>query len=299
MSLGPGRQVDVDGLRTFVDVQGEGLPVLLVHGSGPGNYGHFAWRTVLPALREHAQAILVDVPGYGNSDPLAVPDTPLNAGLHLLRLMDVLGHERFAVMGHSRGGRIACELAAEAGDRVSSLVISGSGSAVPGGHRSSDGGFTQAALDLVNFGADGDTSYETFVRVRRTSVHSPASMKEEWLRESYDWFVGSGALERYIAHMKDVDPLNFYHAGDLDRFGDRLRVLDLPTLIMWGREDRISDYRRIPALLDVLPRAELHILPSAGHSVMFDQPERYNAIVLDFLVGARQRTVAPTGGKLA
>jgi 4,5:9,10-diseco-3-hydroxy-5,9,17-trioxoandrosta-1(10),2-diene-4-oate hydrolase len=283
MSGKPGRLVNVDGLDTFIDVTGSGPPVLLVHGSGPANYGHFAWRTVAPALAEHLTVIVVDVPGYGDSAPLTVADTPVNAARHLLKVMRQLGHERFAVAGHSRGGRIACELAAEAGGAVTRLVISGSGSAVPGGHRSDSGGFTDAALALVNFGADGNTSFEEFCRVRRTSVYDDAHLPDELLRETYDWFIGSGMIDVYVKHMAEVDPLNFYHASDLEDFRARLRRLDLPTLIVWGREDEISDYRRLPALIDELPRPELRLFPYAGHSLMFDQPDRLNPVLIEFL----------------
>jgi pimeloyl-ACP methyl ester carboxylesterase len=110
----PGEHVTVDGLDTFIHVTGSGPAVLLVHGSGPANYGQFAWRTVAPALSEHFTVIVVDVPGYGESAPLTVPDTPANAGRHLLKLMQQLGHDQYMVAGHSRGGRIVCEMTAEA-----------------------------------------------------------------------------------------------------------------------------------------------------------------------------------------
>jgi pimeloyl-ACP methyl ester carboxylesterase len=174
-------------------------------------------------------------------------------------------------------------MTAEALGAITKLVISGSGSAVPGGHRSESGGFTDAALALVNFGADGNRSFEEFCRVRRTSVYDDAHLPDERLRETYDWFIESGMIDVYIKHMAEVDPLNFYHASDLEDFRAQLRRLDLPTLIVWGREDEISDYHRLPALIDELPNPELHLFPYAGHSLMFDQPDRLNSVLLDFL----------------
>ena len=283
MTARAGEHVTVDGLDTFVHVAGSGPVLLLVHGSGPANYGQFAWRTVAPALSERFTVIVVDVPGYGESAPLTVPDTPANAGRHLVKLMEQLGHDQYMVAGHSRGGRIVCEMTAEALGTITKLVISGSGSAVPGGHRSESGGFTDAATALVNFGADGNRSFEEFCRVRRTSVYDGAHLPDERLRETYDWFIESGMIDVYIKHMAEVDPLNFYHASDLEDFRAQLRRLDLPTLIVWGREDEISDYHRLPALIDELPNAELHLFPYAGHSLMFDQPDRLNAVLLDFL----------------
>jgi pimeloyl-ACP methyl ester carboxylesterase len=150
-SLAGGRTVDIDGIRTRYHDLGSGEPVVLIHGSSPGNDGEFAWAPMAPALARQ-RLIVVDAPGYGDSDMLPVADTPGNVGLHLGKLLDEIGIGPLAVVGHSRGGRIAVEMVAAFPERVTRLAIVCSGSVNPQGHTADDGRWNRAATVIVGFG---------------------------------------------------------------------------------------------------------------------------------------------------
>jgi hypothetical protein len=94
------RYIDTDELRQHVVIGGEGPPLLLVHG-WPENW--YAWRLLMPKLARDFEVIAVDQRGIGLIDkPQDGYDTGTLAG-DLVALMDALGHERFAVVGHDTG----------------------------------------------------------------------------------------------------------------------------------------------------------------------------------------------------
>jgi pimeloyl-ACP methyl ester carboxylesterase len=114
------RYIDTGELRQHAVIGGEGPPLLLVHG-WPQNW--YAWRMLMPELARDFEVIAVDQRGIGLTDkPEGGYDTGTLAG-DLVALMDALGHERFAVVGHDTGLIISYALAADHPDRVDRLVV--------------------------------------------------------------------------------------------------------------------------------------------------------------------------------
>jgi len=112
-------------LSYFVESDGTGLPVVLLHGFPET---HLCWREVAPRLAETHAVVLTDLKGYGASE--APPGGPNGEGYtkremaaELVELMAELGHERFAVVGHDRGARVAYRLALDHPDRVTRVAV--------------------------------------------------------------------------------------------------------------------------------------------------------------------------------
>jgi pimeloyl-ACP methyl ester carboxylesterase len=114
------RYVDTGALRHHVVIGGDGPPLLLVHG-WPQTW--YAWRLVMPALAQDFQVIAVDQRGIGLSD--RTPDGYDTGTLadDLVALMDALGHQRFAMVGHDTGMWIGYALAADHADRLDRLAV--------------------------------------------------------------------------------------------------------------------------------------------------------------------------------
>lgn len=116
MDLFPDTQehrVDTDGAEIFARTGGSGPPLLLLHGYPQT---HAMWHAIAPALMEHYSCVLADLRGYGlSSCPATAPDNrPYSKRVmaeDMVSLMRRLGHERFAVIGHDRGGRVAYRMA--------------------------------------------------------------------------------------------------------------------------------------------------------------------------------------------
>jgi pimeloyl-ACP methyl ester carboxylesterase len=112
--------IDVGDIRVHAVIGGKGPPLLLVHG-WPQNW--YAWRLLMPALARDFTVIAADQRGMGLSDkPLDGYDTR-TLGNDLLALMDALGHERFAIVGHDTGFAIAYAMAADHPERIDRVAL--------------------------------------------------------------------------------------------------------------------------------------------------------------------------------
>jgi len=114
-----------EGVQIHVATGGSGPPVLLLHGHPQT---HAIWHKVAPRLAAHFSLVLADLRGYGDSSkPAGAPDhanySKRVMARDMLRVMQALGHERFAVLAHDRGARVAHRLAADHGEAVSRLVL--------------------------------------------------------------------------------------------------------------------------------------------------------------------------------
>lgn len=104
---------------------GEGPPLLLLHGHPQT---HAIWHKVVPQLAKHFTLVLADLRGYGDSSkPVGAADhanySKRVMALDMLRVMQELGHQRFSVLAHDRGARIAHRLAADHGDAIKRMVL--------------------------------------------------------------------------------------------------------------------------------------------------------------------------------
>jgi haloacetate dehalogenase len=128
-ALLPGTQarfIDTDeGVQIHVRTVGQGAPLLLLHGH-PQTMA--IWHQLLPALTPHFSVVLADLRGYGDSSkPVGAADhgnySKRTMARDMLRVMQTLGHERFAVLAHDRGARVAHRLAMDHADAVQRLVL--------------------------------------------------------------------------------------------------------------------------------------------------------------------------------
>jgi haloacetate dehalogenase len=106
-------------------IGGEGPPLLLLHGYPQT---HLMWHACAPLLAQHFTVVAADLSGYGDSfRPAPAPDhfphSKRALALDQVQAMESLGHERFAVAGHDRGGRVAYRMALDHPERVSALAV--------------------------------------------------------------------------------------------------------------------------------------------------------------------------------
>ncbi len=233
-------RVDVGEAELFVRHGGDGPPVLLLHGH-PRT--HATWHRVAPLLASDFTVVCPDLRGYGRSSkPPSTPDhqpySKRAMARDMLALMRALGHDRFAVAGHDRGGYVAQRLAADHPEAVTHLVVM---DVVPIGEALSrcDAGFAalwwhwfflgqtaKPAERMIN--ADPDAWYRT----------GPERMGEEayqdFHRAVHDPDTVHAMCEDYRAGL-GVDRA----ADDADRAAGR--TIGCPTLVVWATRDDMEE----------------------------------------------------------
>ncbi len=248
----------VAGRSVYYVQQGRhGLPVIFVHGSG-GN--HLAWGSQVRALGEVGQAIAVDLPGHGRSEPPGC--NSVSAYVDVIRgLLDALHFERAVVVGHSLGGAIAQTLGLTYPERTAGLGLVGTG----------------ARLRVLPAILEGVLSSTDFAKTMQFVI-------EYSFAPGLDAEMRRRAEEDFRACPPQVTHDDF---AACDAFDLMARVSDLkaPALIICGRQDRLTPIKYSEYLASKIPNARLVLVDGAGHSVMIEQPEAVNQALVEFVRG--------------
>ncbi len=256
---------------------GDGPPLLLLHGSGPGVSGWANFSGNLPLFARHFRTLVLDLPGFGKSHP--VDGSPvLHAPAAVLAFLDGLGIDRLAMVGNSLGGGVVARLAATNPDRVSRLVTLG-GVGVPFFSPLPPEGI----IRLVDFVEE--PTRDRLVQWMRAMVFDPAVLTEEFVETR--WAAASDpealAAIRTIYSREMLDVIRPLMLGNPDVLGMLGRITS-PTLLTWGRDDRVTPLDGAIAPMRLIPRCELHVFPDCGHWVMIERKDEFESVVLSFLL---------------
>ncbi|QMU20643.1 alpha/beta fold hydrolase [Gordonia rubripertincta] len=257
---------------------GDGPPLLLLHGSGPGVTGWRNYRGVLADLAEHFRCLVLEFPGFGVSDPgdghpMVMAQT--SVGLFL----DGLGLGAVNMIGNSMGGIVAARVAIDEPHRVSKLVtIGGMGKNVL------SSGPSEGIKLLMEF-TDNPTR-DRLVRWLTSMVHDPALVTEELIAERWELATDPTTLDiarRMYGSKAFAATMAAAAASDAPPYWSRLNRITAPTLLTWGRDDRVSPVDMALLPMRDIPDAELHVFPRCGHWTMIEAREAWLSAVLAFL----------------
>ncbi len=259
---------------------GDGPPLLLLHGSGPGVSGWANFSGNLALFARHFRTLVLDLPGFGRSHP--VDGSPvLHAPGAVLAFLDGLGIDRLAMLGNSLGGGVVAGLAATNPERVSRLVTLG-GVGVPFFSPLPPEGI----IRLVEFVED--PTRDRLLRWMRSMVFDPAVLTEEFVEARWVAASDPEALVaiRSIYSTKMLEVLRPLMLGNPATLGNLVKI-QAPTLLTWGRDDRVTPLDGAIAPLRLIPRCELHVFPDCGHWAMIERKDEFESVVLSFLLRDR------------
>lgn len=268
-----GRMLDVDGIATNVHTLGDGEPVLLLHGSGPGVSAWANWRLTIPSLQQRFRVVAPDLVGFGyTARPHDFAYEPASWLHHIVALLDRLDLEQVSVVGNSFGGGLALRLAVECPDRVRRLVLMGSVGvrfrltpaldAVWGYQQPSPD--TMRAL-LESFVYDREVITDALVQSRYDAARQPHA------RRSYEAMFPA-PRQRWIGKLAVPEA--------------QLESVPHSTLILHGRDDRIIPLAASLRLHDLLENSDLHVFGRCGHWAQIEAADRFAALVADFVQGS-------------
>lgn len=226
--------VDVNGVHLFYSEQGEGSPLVLLHGgmlSIDLNY-----RDLIPTLVDRHRVIGVEFQGHGRTADIDRVITPAALASDVVGLLDHLRIERTHVLGHSLGAATALELAVSYPDRVASIVPA-SGSVRPDGMHE----------DLTN------------PELQATSTRMPTAEDFAAMQETYQ------RLSPHPEHFTDFLTSLSQNSADLVGWSDeQLAGITAPTLVVIGDRD-FTTVQHGALMQQLIPDAQLAVLPGTTH----------------------------------
>lgn len=262
------RYVNVDGLRTFYLTAGLGHPVVLIHGGSPGACSLVNWKLNMEPLAASGLCLYAfDQAGFGHTDGPSDHSMEYRVA-HARAFVDALGLERFHLVGNSMGAYIAARIALE-DPRAGRLVLVSSSTLAPPGSPEAAALGKKHARELGEY----TPTLENMRAMTLKTLFKSDLVTEELVAERFRMSTGP----HYEANLKRRE------APSWKPMVDELPKLRNRTLILWGRNDRGAALERAVLLLESLPDAELHVFNQCGHWVQWDQAERFNRIVGDFL----------------
>jgi len=276
------RKIRTSGATINLRTAGEGPAVLLLHGYPET---HAMWHKVAPQLARDYTVVCADLRGYGDSSkPKGLPDhsnySKRAMALDMAEVMSALGHRRFHVVGHDRGGRVAHRLARDHGARVRSLTVL-------------DISPTLKMYDSSNM-QFAKAYYHWFFLIQEAPLPERmlADMGPDYILKRLGRgkaglkFFSKAAMREYVRCFNAHSTCEDYRAAaTIDLVHDRKEKskLKMPVLALWGKQgviealfDCLADWREVA--LDVRGRA----LP-CGHFIPEERPEELLAELRRFL----------------
>src|SRR5215470_10004024 len=279
------RFADIESGRIAYVEEGEGPPALFVHGV-PLNGYH--WRHVIDRARHRRRCIAVDLMGLGYSEISPTQDVSFAAQARMLaRVLDALGIERVDLVGNDSGGAIAQIFAAHYPDRLTSLVLTNCDV--------HDGWPPPQVLPLIERARAG-----TLAPIFQPMVERPDLLRERYARGESVPLLRSYAdpsvltdevirlyLQPLLSSRQRIDAFQRYWLGFDNRhtvaIHDALKVLQVPTLIVWGLKDIFFDVKWAYWLKDTIPGAR-RVIEVEDARLFFpeDRPDGLAPPILEF-----------------
>lgn len=280
------------GQMHYHDV-GEGPCLLLIHGSGPGVTGWANFANNLAFFSRKFRCVAVDLPGYGLSDTKA-GDPIVGCVEALVELVAALELGPVHIVGNSLGGIVGSHIAAQYHDRVASFTtIGGVGlnlfSAFPG-----------EGLNLLTAFAEDPTRERVEVWLR-SMVYDQSIITPELIESRFEQATEPKTLAttRATYSRESIAAITEFRSGpNATQTVAHLSSIQAPTLVTWGRDDRVSplDISLLPMRL--IPNCELHVFPNCGHWAMIECKDRFERLVDAFITSSIEASNESSGSRV-
>jgi pimeloyl-ACP methyl ester carboxylesterase len=269
------------GVRTrYAEAGGDGPPIVLCHGAGPGASGEAGFSRVMPFLGGAFHVYAPDsVGGFGATDPQApTPNGLLDRVTHLETFIETLGLENVTVGGNSQGAWVAAAYALRHPERVRKMLLIGSNTIANAmGISTPEGEGTRAIAEYDGTPAamrrfmcavlyNKELVTDELVALRLSAANAPGMAE---------------ARKRFAAGTKAfrADPV----LGREFDMRESLPKLGVPALFLWGAEDDYAPVTVAKALEAMLPKIPFVFVPQAAHQAQTDQPEFVAGQMIQFM----------------
>jgi len=242
-------RLTIRGVDTVVLIAGAGEPLVFFHGAGTVT----GFDALLP-LAERYRLVVPYHPGFGPSADDTSVDEIHDYRRHYLDLLDELGIGEFALVGQSMGGWLAANIAVDHTERVRRLVL-----AAPLGLKVDE----YPTTDIFSIPGEEVLGYLT-ADMSVFDGHVPVPPTPDFLADRYR--EATSAARLLWGRPYDLKLHRWLHR------------LTMPTLILWGDADRLIPHEQAPYWAELIPGADVKLLPGVGHLIFDESREAVDAI---------------------
>ncbi len=268
-----GKYEVINGVNTYYNEAGEGDPLLLIHGSGPGVSAWANWNLVFPIFSKKFHLYAPDLIGFGSTDKLTDGEYGIDVWVNqMIGFIEAKKLQPVSIVGNSLGGCIALHIAHRRPDLVKRIVMMGSS----GTHFKLTEG-----LDRVW----GYTpSFENMKKVIDVfSYDTKFANDSNVVQMRYEATIaGDGINQKAFESMFPAPRQR--HVDAMALSDEQLKSIETPSLFLHGREDLVVPIEETSwRMANLLPNAEMHMFSKCGHWTQIEHAERFNTLVADFL----------------
>lgn len=270
----PMQQVLVEGIKVSYLEEGQGMPLVLVHGIPTSS---FLWRNMIAELATHGRVIALDLPGFGFSDPPPNADyTISNYARILASFLEALAIDRATLICHDLGGPIVLTYALRHPDRYRQLIILDT-------FLHNDLPPWPLSMKIAKIWPMG----ELFMGLGGEKI-ARSGLEEGVIDKSR---ITEEIVRRYYKPDGNPDKLNQSMLGtlrvdyreDLEFIEKNLWKIEKPTLILWGDNDRFLPFSLGERIHKDIKGSQLKRISACGHFIPEDQPELATQIIVGFM----------------
>jgi pimeloyl-ACP methyl ester carboxylesterase len=263
--------VTVEGVRLHYQELGSGYPVICIHGAGPGASAESNFKLNTGAFAEKFRAVLYDMPQYGQSAKIVLTEPRLKYNARILNgFLTELNIDKAHIVGNSMGGQVGMKFGIDYPDRLSRLVIIGSGGVAPI--------FVPSPVEGVKmiaryYKGDGP-SREKLRELLQTILYDASFLTEETFEERYQASIDPETVELFAKRQQEMPRENL---------GPDLHKLKAKLLAVWGMDDRFGALDGGLQITRTVPDGQMHIFTRCGHWAQVEHAAEFNRLAVDFL----------------